>query len=69
MKYAISRFKKEQEDMAYAIYVTDTLYYNSHNKCLNNRFFDLIDDKPVKEEKAEDIVANVMAGAGLRWTE
>ena len=69
IKYAISRYKKEQTDMAYAIYMSDTLYYQNQQKGLSMRFFDLINQNKEPDESGDEILSEVMAKAGLRFKE
>ena len=69
LHYAISRYQHEQTDMAYRVYMTDTLFYHNQQKALSTRFYDMI-HKPVEDdEKADDIVADILTRAGLRFKE
>jgi hypothetical protein len=63
MRYAVARFKTEQRDLAYRIYVTDSLRVIGR---LDRRYFDSIADdfretlKP--SESAEDIISRIQNG-------
>lgn len=63
MRYAVARFKTEQRDLAYRIYITDSLRVIGR---LDRRYFDSIADdfketiKP--SESAEDIISRIQNG-------
>lgn len=63
MRYAITRFKTEQRNIAYRIYVTDSLKAIGR---LDRRYFDSIADdfrKTLKpSESAEDIISRLQNG-------
>lgn len=63
MRYAVARFKTEQRDLAYRIYVTDSLKVIGR---LDRRFLDSISDdfrKTLKpSESAEDIISRIQNG-------
>ncbi len=64
IQYAISKYKQEQEEMAYRIYVTDSIYYRNQNKALSERYIDLIRHK-VDDRDGDEIVAEIIQKAGL----
>ena len=68
MKYAISRYRHEQWNMAYSIYISDTLYYQNQQKALATRFYDMI-NRDKDDETADDIALDVIQRAGLRVKE
>ena len=54
--------------MAYRVYVTDCLYYQAQGQMLTTRYADLISNKKQDQEKSsEEIVADIMSKAGLRF--
>ena len=55
--------------MAYAIYMSDTLYYQNQQKGLSMRYFDLIHKDNTPDESGDEILSEVMAKAGLRFKE
>lgn len=55
--------------MAYAIYMSDTLYYQNQQKGLSMRFFDLVNQSKEPDESGDEILSEVMAKAGLRFKE
>lgn len=65
MCYLIARFKQHQKDEAYRIYVTDSMFYQSDNKRLNTRYYDLI-NKKAETRSANEIISDVLNKAGLK---
>lgn len=73
MRYVLAQYRREQEDKAYRIYVTDALRLISENtassvggKYITARFSDVI--APPKEEDnrtCEEITAEIIARCGL----
>lgn len=73
MRYVLAQYRREQEDKAYRIYVTDALRLISENtassvggKYITARFADVI--APPKEEDnrtCEEITAEIIARCGL----
>lgn len=73
MRYVLAQYRREQEDKAYRIYVTDALRLISENtaasvggKYITVRFADVI--APPKEEDnrtCEEITAEIIARCGL----
>lgn len=64
MRYVVLRWQKEQQKLAYRIYITDALQSIAENtakmvdggKYLNKRYYDVISTNIQKEEKAENII-------------
>lgn len=67
MRYVESSFEKFRREETYRIYVTDSLQLTPQNKIINDRYFDKI--YPKVEKSGDDILAEVMADAGLRFGE
>lgn len=69
----VALFNKEQEEMAYRIYVTDALKVISENgnRALNARFIDLLSQtkKPKDRRSGAEIAADVIKRCGLVVTE
>lgn len=73
MRYVLAQYRREQEDKAYRIYVTDTLRLISENtassvggKYITARFADVI--APPKEEEnmnCREIVDDIVLRCGL----
>ena len=74
MRYAITRFNQHQRDLAYRIYVTDCLRITTENTAktvhaltdgkaevhvMGIRFADVLDNKPVDNRTADDIIEGV----------
>lgn len=52
------------EDMAYRVYVSDSLFLYARNKTKNERFYEWI--RPKKDDRdAQDIIADTIKNAGL----
>lgn len=66
LKYAISRFNHEQKEMAYMVYMTDTLYYKAKNQMINTRFVDMIEQKNVDNRTGDEIALDIIKKAGLK---
>lgn len=73
MRYVLAQYRREQEDKAYRIYVTDALRLISENtassvggKYITARFADVI-APPKKEDNrtCEEITAEIIARCGL----
>lgn len=65
MCYLIARFKQQQKDEAYRIYVTDSMFYQSDNKRLSIRYYDLM-NKKAETRSANEIISDVIEKAGLK---
>lgn len=65
MCYLIARFKQQQKDEAYRIYVTDSMFYQNDNKRLNIRYYDLL-NKKIETRSANEIISDVIEKAGLK---
>ena len=64
MNYVIARFKHENDEYNYRIYVTDSL---RHITKINVRYYDWISqpNKKAETRTAEQVVADVIKNAGL----
>ena len=75
MRYVVSKYKEQQKEMAYRIYVTECLRLMTENTAkqsesggsyINKPFADVIgDNKPKDERTAEEIIADISFRAGL----
>ena len=61
----MARFKQQQKDEAYRIYVTDSMFYQNDNKRLNIRYYDLL-NKKIETRSANEIISDVIEKAGLK---
>ena len=59
------RYDQHQRDKAYRVYITDTLYYQSQNKHLTQRYIDVITPKKIDTRSADEIAADIIKRAGL----
>lgn len=67
MRYVISRYKAYQKEMAYRIYITDSLFYLGQMKSLNVRYYDLVNPRPKETRTGDEIALDVIEKAGLRF--
>ena len=65
MCYLMARFKQQQKDEAYRIYVTDSMFYQNDNKRLNIHYYDLL-NKKIETRSANEIISDVIEKAGLK---
>lgn len=65
MRYVVARFKEYQRDLAYRIYLTDTVYSAFH---LTTRWYDVIKARTSRDTRsAEEIVGDIVAAGGLHF--
>ena len=72
MRYAMARYKSQQRDLAYRIYVTDCLRIVGENTAkiskgsyITAKFTDIINPKPVDNRNGEEIAADIIKRAGI----
>ena len=73
MRYVVSKYKEQQKEMAYRIYVTECLRVMTENTAkqsggsyIDKPFADFIcNNKPKDERTADEIIADVIKRAGL----
>ena len=73
LRYVISKYKEQQKEMAYRIYVTECLRIMTANTAkqsggsyINKPFADVIgNSKPKDERTADEIIADISFRAGL----
>ena len=70
--YCIARYKREQEEKAYRVYVTDALRLTVENTAkfaggnyIKARYIDVIEPKKVDNRTGDEIVADTIKRAGL----
>lgn len=66
MRYVISKINENEREMAYRIYMTDTLFYYSDNKRLTQRFYDILHPPAVDNRTADEIAIDVIEGMKLK---
>lgn len=62
MRYVVARLEQEYRDLAYRIYVTDSLRGITG---MDTRFCDLVFGKKEDEKSGDEIAAEVIASLGL----
>lgn len=72
LRYAVTRLKIQQRDMAYRFYVTECLRIITENTTRSSggsfmqaKFSDLINPKPQDDRTGEEIAADIIKRAGL----
>ena len=73
LRYVVSKYKEQQKEMAYRIYVTECLRMITENTAkqgggsyINKPFADVIgNNKPKDERTADEIIADITKRAGL----
>ena len=73
MRYVVSKYKEQQKEMAYRVYVTECLRVMTENTAkqsggsyIDEPFADFIgNNKPKDERTADEIIADVTKRAGL----
>ena len=66
MKYAMSKYKMYEEELAYRVYIADSLFYSADNKKLVKRYSDVIRPAPVDNRTGDEIALDVINRLGLR---
>lgn len=65
MRYARAKWKEYQENLAYRIYITDSLQLYSQNKYFTKRYIDLIHPH-ANEWDANEVAFDIIKRAGLK---
>lgn len=65
VQFTKARYRKERDDMAFKVYVTDSLYLMGQRKFLNRRWYDQVRPKVYDDIDAAAVVADVTKRAGL----
>ena len=73
MRYVVSKYKEQQKEMAYRIYVTECFRIMTENTAkqsggsyINKPFADVLgNSKPKDERTADEIIADISFRAGL----
>ena len=63
----MSKLKENDLDMAYSVYVTDSLFLQGKGMRYNKRWIDIVHPRPETDtqEEADDIVKDIIERAGL----
>ncbi len=66
MQYTLARLKIQYQEEVYKCYLTDTLFYQSQGKCVGKRYYDLISNAYVSDNRTvEEIIEDTIKNAGL----
>ena len=65
MRYVESKFEDFRREETYRVYVTDSLNLAPQNRIIADRYYDKI--YPKEEKSGDEIVAEIMSGAELRF--
>ena len=65
MRYFNRRFGREQEDMAYRTYVTDSLYLRDRGKSHSKRWIDIVRPRAAEDVDPQAVLDDLAERAGL----
>lgn len=61
VEYIINRFREDEEERIYKVYVTESIRLRNENKCITAKFTDLIDFDNFRNEKsAEEVKHDIL---------
>ena len=66
MRYVKAKWQDRQQDFAYRIYITDSLYYMGRNQMLEKRYYDVIHPPKVDNRSGNEIAMDVIQRLGLK---
>lgn len=66
MRYVKAKWQQSQQDLAYRIYITDSLYALERNQILEKRFIDFIYPPEVDDRDGNEIATDVIQRLGLK---
>jgi hypothetical protein len=55
--YLLSKYKEYANEVAYKMYITDSIFYYMQDKRLNIRYYDIIHQSQQEEERTGDEIA------------
>ena len=61
----LASYRKERDEMAFKVYVTDSLYLMGQRKFISRRWYDQVRPKVYADIDAAAVVADVTKRAGL----
>lgn len=65
IRYFNRRFRREQEDMAYRTYVTDSLYLRDRGKTHTARWIDVVRPRAAEDVDPQRVLDDLVERAGL----
>lgn len=65
MRYFNRRFRREQEDMAFRTYVTDSLYLRDRGKTHTTRWIDIVRPRSAEDVDPQAVLDDLAERAGL----
>lgn len=65
MRYCNRRFRREQEDMAFRTYVTDSLYLRDRSKTHTTRWIDIVRPRSAEDVDPQAVLDDLAERAGL----
>lgn len=65
MRYCNRRFRREQEDMAYRTYVTDSLYLRDRGKTHTTRWINIVRPRAAEDVDPQRVLDDLVERAGL----
>ena len=67
MRYVRAKIDEDGERLSFRAYVTDSLRLKGEGKYIPERWIEIIEPQRRDDRSAEQIAADIMAGAGLRF--
>lgn len=65
IRYCLQRRRREEEELMYRAYITDSLYQMGRGCALNKRWIDTVRPREVADVDPDAVVADVVERAGL----
>lgn len=62
----MAKYSAMQKELAYRIYITDSLYYHAENKRISKRFYDVINPPAEDNRSGDEIALDVINKLGLK---
>lgn len=66
MRYVRAKLKEKQLDLAYRIYVTDSMFYYGENKRLNVRYKELVYPEQIDNRTGDEVALELIKKLGLK---
>ena len=61
VEYVINRFREDEEERTFKVYITESIRLRNENKCITARYTDLIDFDNFRNEKsAEEVKHDIL---------
>lgn len=58
--YLLSKYKEYAEEVAYRVYITDSIFYYMQNKSISIRYYDMLHQSPKDERTGDEIALEII---------